>query len=153
MVSLAAAKRVMEMAADAVRRGGRLALEPQRKDCTVSPGIVVDAPRASQLWCEEAFGPLALVERVASAEEALVAANDSPFGLQGSVFTRSLKWAMRFSEDFEAGAVWVNEASRFRLDLYPFGGMKGSGFGREGVRYAIEDMSELRLMVMRRPEP
>jgi acyl-CoA reductase-like NAD-dependent aldehyde dehydrogenase len=149
MVSLAAAKRVMEMADDAVRRGARLALAPERKDCIVSPGIIVDAPRASRLWCEECFGPLALVERVKSAEEALVAANDSPFGLQGSVFTRSLKWAMRFSQDFDVGAVWVNEASRFRLDLYPFGGAKGSGFGREGVRYAIEELSQVKFTGLR----
>lgn len=149
MVSLAAARRVMEMVDDAVRRGGRLALAPERRDCTVSPGIVVGAPRDARLWCEEAFGPVALVEKVKDAEAALAAANDSPFGLQGSVFTRSLKWAMRFSQDFDVGAVWVNEASRFRLDIYPFGGAKGSGFGREGVRYAIEELSQVRFTGLR----
>jgi acyl-CoA reductase-like NAD-dependent aldehyde dehydrogenase len=149
MVSLAAAKRVMEMAEDAVRRGGRMALEPQRKECIVSPGILVDAPRDCSLWRDEAFGPLALVERAASPEEALRLANDSPFGLQGSVFTRSLKWAMRFSQDFDVGAMWVNEASRFRLDVYPFGGSKGSGFGREGVRYAIEELSQIKFTGLR----
>jgi acyl-CoA reductase-like NAD-dependent aldehyde dehydrogenase len=149
MVSLASAKRVMEMVDDAVRRGGKLALEPKRKDCTVSPGIVVDAPRAASLWRDEAFGPLAIVERAANPEEALQLANDSPFGLQGSVFTRSLKWALRFSQDFDVGAVWVNEASRFRLDIYPFGGSKSSGFGREGVRYAIEELSQVKFTGLR----
>jgi acyl-CoA reductase-like NAD-dependent aldehyde dehydrogenase len=149
MVSLVSAKRVMEMVDDAVRRGGRLALAPARQDCTVSPGIVLDATRGSQLWCDEAFGPVAVVERVKDAEEALAAANDSPFGLQGSVFTRSLKWAMRFSQDFDAGAVWVNEASRFRLDIYPFGGSKNSGFGREGVRYAIDELSQVKFTGLR----
>ena len=149
MISLTAAQRVMDMAEDAVRRGGKFALAPERKDCTVSPGIIVDAPRSAKLWCEEAFGPLALVQRVKDAEEALAAANDSPFGLQGSVFTRSLKWAMRFSQDFDVGAVWVNEASRFRLDIYPFGGSKGSGFGREGVRYAIEELSQVKFTGLR----
>jgi acyl-CoA reductase-like NAD-dependent aldehyde dehydrogenase len=149
MVSLAAAKRVMEMAEDAVRRGGRMALEPQRKECTVSPGILVDAPRDCSLWREEAFGPLAIVERAPGPEEALRLANDSPFGLQGSVFTRSLKWAMRFSRDLDVGALWVNEASRFRLDVYPFGGSKGSGFGREGVRYAIEELSQVKFTGLR----
>ena len=109
----------------------------------------VQAPRQAQLWCEEVFGPLAIVERADDLEDALHLANDSPFGLQGAVFTRSLKSAFRFSEDFEVGSLWVNEASRFRLDMYPFGGVKRSGVGREGVRYAIEEMSQLRFTGMR----
>lgn len=149
MVSLAAAQRAMEMAEDAVRCGGELALPPRRKDCTVSPGVIINTPRRARLWCEEVFGPLAIVERVSDAEQALAAANDSPFGLQGSVFTRSLKWAMRFCAELEVGAVWVNEASRFRLDIYPFGGAKGSGFGREGVRYAIEELSQVKFAGLR----
>ena len=84
-----------------------------------------------------------------SADEALRLANDSPFGLQGSVFTRSLRSAFRFSEDFDVGALWVNEASRFRLDLYPFGGSKNSGFGREGVRDAIEELSQVKFTGVR----
>jgi acyl-CoA reductase-like NAD-dependent aldehyde dehydrogenase len=78
------------------------------------------------------------VTPVEGADEALALANDSPFGLQGAVFTASLATAMRFSEDFEVGSLWINEASRFRLDMYPFGGMKCSGTGREGIRYAME---------------
>jgi acyl-CoA reductase-like NAD-dependent aldehyde dehydrogenase len=149
MVSLAAAERVMAMIDDAVRRGGRLALEPRREGAIMSPGIVVDAPREAALWREEAFGPVALVERAKDAEEALALANDSPFGLQGAVFTRSLRSAFRFAEDFDVGALWVNEASRFRLDTYPFGGSKASGFGREGVRYAIEEMSQVKFTGLR----
>ena len=149
MVSLASANRVMGMMADAVARGGRCVLEPVQKDCIVSPGIAVGVPRQAQLWCDEVFGPLALVEKAASADEALAMANDSPFGLQGALFTRSLKQAMRFSEEFDVGSLWVNEASRFRLDMYPFGGVKRSGFGREGVKYAIEEMSQLKFTGMR----
>lgn len=149
MVSLVAAKRIMETIEDAVRQGGHLAVAPQRKDCTVSPGIVVDAPHTAALWRDEAFGPVAIVVCAASPEEALKLANDSPFGLQGSVFTRTLKWALRFAEEFDVGAMWVNEASRFRLDTYPFGGTKGSGFGREGVRYAIEELSQLKFCGLR----
>jgi acyl-CoA reductase-like NAD-dependent aldehyde dehydrogenase len=65
------------------------------------------------------------------------------------VFTSSLSTAMRFSEDFDVGALWINEASRFRLDMYPFGGMKLSGTGREGVRYAIEEMSQVKFTGMK----
>ena len=144
MVHAAAATRVMDMAADAVARGARTLLEPTRNECIVSPGIFIDAPRESRLWREEVFGPLALLEPFDTVDEALALANDSPFGLQGAVFTKDIATAMRFSEDFEVGSLWINEASRFRLDMYPFGGMKSSGTGREGVRYAIEELSQIK---------
>jgi len=149
MVSLVAANRVMDMIRAAVAAGGRLALEPQQRDCLVSPGIAIEVPCSAALWREEAFGPVALVKRAKDAADALALANDSPFGLQGSVFTRSLASAMRFSEDFEVGSLWINEASRFRLDIYPFGGIKRSGFGREGVRYAMEELSQLKFTGLR----
>ncbi len=144
MVSIHAARRVMAMAQDALDHGASYALAPQQNGCTVSPGILVDVPRSAQLWTDEVFGPLALVMPVRDIDEAITLANDSPFGLQGAVFTRSLKHAFRFSEEFEVGALWVNEASRFRLDMYPFGGMKQSGIGREGVKYAIEELSQVK---------
>ena len=149
MVSLAAANRVMEMMRGALAAGARFALEPKQQDCLVSPGIAVDVPRSAALWCDEAFGPVALVQRAANVDDALELANDSPFGLQGAVFTRSLENALRFSEEFDVGSLWVNEASRFRLDMYPFGGVKRSGFGREGVRYAMEELSQLKFTGIR----
>jgi acyl-CoA reductase-like NAD-dependent aldehyde dehydrogenase len=144
MVHAAAAGRVMAMAADAVAGGARAVLDPTRTDCIVSPGIFVDVPFESRLWREEVFGPLALVQPFDDIDEALRLANDSPFGLQGAVFTKDIATAMRFSDDFEVGSLWVNEASRFRLDMYPFGGMKSSGTGREGVGYAIEELSQIK---------
>ena len=144
MVNAAAAARVMDMASDAIVRGARTLLEPTRHNCIVSPGIFINVPHESRLWREEVFGPLALLESFDTIEDALTLANDSPFGLQGSVFTKDIATAMRFSEDFEVGSLWINEASRFRLDMYPFGGMKSSGTGREGVRYAIEELSQIK---------
>jgi acyl-CoA reductase-like NAD-dependent aldehyde dehydrogenase len=149
MVSLPQAERVMEMARNAVAKGGRYALEPRQENCIVSPGILVDVPRSASLWCDEVFGPLVVVERAADVDEALRLANDSPFGLQGAVFTRDLARAFRFADEFDVGSLWVNEASRFRLDIYPFGGVKQSGFGREGVRYAIEELSQLKFIGVR----
>ena len=144
MVHAAAADRVMGLCEDAIAHGARYALAPRRVNCLVSPGILVDVPRAARLWREEVFGPVVLVAPFESVDEALALANDSPFGLQGAVFTRDLGTALRFSEDLEVGSLWVNEASRFRLDMYPFGGVKASGVGREGVRYAIEELSQLK---------
>jgi acyl-CoA reductase-like NAD-dependent aldehyde dehydrogenase len=149
MVHRAAAERVMAMCRDAVERGARFVLEPRQDQCTVSPAILVDVPRDARLWQEEVFGPAVVVQPFGDVDEALQLANDSPFGLQGAVFTASLKTAMRFSEEFDVGALWINEASRYRLDMYPFGGMKMSGTGREGVRYAIEELSQVKFTGMK----
>jgi acyl-CoA reductase-like NAD-dependent aldehyde dehydrogenase len=148
MVSKAAAERVMAMCEDSIARGARYALAPLRNDATVSPGILVEVSKQARLWCEEVFGPIVLVMPFDGIDEALQLANDSPFGLQGAVFTRDLGAALRFSDDFEVGALWINEATRFRLDIYPFGGVKRSGVGREGIRYAIEEFSQLKFIGM-----
>ncbi len=144
MVSKASATRVMAMCQDALANGARFILQPHQDEATVSPGILTDVPVAARLWCEEVFGPVVLVAAFDSIDDALRMANDSEFGLQGAVFTRDLAAALRFSEDFEVGSLWINEATRFRLDNYPFGGMKRSGVGREGVRYAIEEFSQIK---------
>jgi acyl-CoA reductase-like NAD-dependent aldehyde dehydrogenase len=149
MVSLEAAERVMRMAEESVAAGGRFALAPVRRDCLVTPGVLVGSPRHASIWKAEVFGPLAVVVGAAGPEQALEMANDSPFGLQGALFTRDLTWALRFARDFDVGALWINEASRFRLDMYPFGGVKLSGTGREGVRYAIEELSQLKFVGLR----
>lgn len=144
MVSKASATRVMAMCQDALAKGARFILQPHQDEATVSPGILTDVPVDARLWCEEVFGPIVLVAAFDSIDDALRMANDSEFGLQGAVFTRDLAAALRFSEDFEVGSLWINEATRFRLDNYPFGGMKRSGVGREGVRYAIEEFSQIK---------
>ena len=149
MVSRASADRVMEMCEDAITRGGRYVLTPHQDGALLTPGILSEVPFEARLWKEEVFGPIALVVPFDGLEEALRLANDSPFGLQGSVFTRDLKATFRFVEDFDVGALWVNEASRFRLDIYPFGGVKASGVGREGVRYAIQEFSQVKFVGIR----
>lgn len=149
MVSRAAADRVMAMCENALAQGGRYALAPRRDDALVSPAILTDLPRTARLWREEVFGPVALAVPFDGVDEALALANDSPFGLQGAVFTSNLRTTLRFSEDFEVGSLWINEASRFRLDMYPFGGVKQSGVGREGLRYAIEELSQIKFTGIR----
>jgi acyl-CoA reductase-like NAD-dependent aldehyde dehydrogenase len=97
----------------------------------------------------EAFGPFALLARFSAFDDAVAMVNDSDFGLQAGIFTDSLAHAMRAWNELEQGGVVVNDIPSFRVDNMPYGGVKLSGLGREGVRYAIEDMTELRLMVMR----
>ena len=129
-----------------LQRDRESSYEWERHPALVTPGIVRDVPQSARLWQEEIFGPIALVKPFGTVDEAPALTNDSSFGLQGSVFTRDIGTAFRFADDFDVGALWINEASRFRLDLYPFGGVKQSGVGREGVRYSIEEMSQLRFV-------
>jgi acyl-CoA reductase-like NAD-dependent aldehyde dehydrogenase len=142
MISAAAADRVEGMIADAVAKGARLVLKPERQGCILGPAIVADAPANARLMGEEAFGPVVVVQPVADVDAALALANSSEFGLQGACFTASLDTAFKVSRQLKVGSLWINEASRFRLDTYPFGGVGASGFGREGVRYAMEEMSQ-----------
>lgn len=145
MISEAAAARTLDLWRRSAVGSARVLLEPRQDGAYVSPGILADA-RGGPLWCEEAFGPLAVLQRADGVEHALELANDSPFGLQGALFTRNLDAMLDFADRFEVGALWINEASRFRLDSYPFGGAKASGFGREGVRFAMEEMSQLKFV-------
>jgi acyl-CoA reductase-like NAD-dependent aldehyde dehydrogenase len=149
MVSRASADRVMAMCADAMAKGARYLLEPKQDGALVTPAILAEVRHDARLWKEEVFGPVALIASFNDLDEALRLANDSPFGLQGALFTRDLNTAFRFADDFDVGALWINEASRFRLDLYPFGGVKQSGVGREGVRYAIEELSQVKFIGVR----
>ena len=149
MVSEDAADRVEGLIADAVGKGARLALAPERRGAILGPAIVVDAPADARLLHEEAFGPVAVVVTVVDLDDALRIANDSPFGLQGACFTSNLETAFRVSEELEVGSLWINDGSRFRLDNYPFGGVGASGHGREGVRYAMEELSQLKFTGIR----
>ncbi len=149
MVSVAAAQRVMGMVTDAEAKGARIALRPELTGAYLSPGIIVQAPKTARVLCEEAFGPIVTVQSARDLDDALSQGNDSQFGLQGACFTSSLDTALRIAEDFDCGSVWINEASRFRLDMYPFGGVKDSGFGREGIRYAMEEYSQLKFVGLR----
>lgn len=149
MVSMAAADRVSAMVQDAVVLGAELLLAPRREAALLSPAILLNVPAEARLWRDEAFGPVVALVPFDGVDQAIALANDSPFGLQGAVFTNNLAHAFRFSEEFEVGSLWVNEASRFRLDMYPFGGVKQSGVGREGVRYAIEELSQIKFTGIR----
>ena len=149
MVSVAAADRVEALIEEALENGARLALAPERRGAVLGPAIVVDAPAGARLLHEEAFGPVAVVVRAADVDDALRIANDTEYGLQGSCFTASLNTAFHVSEELDVGSLWINEGSRFRLDNYPFGGVGASGHGREGVRYAMEELSQLKFTGIR----
>jgi acyl-CoA reductase-like NAD-dependent aldehyde dehydrogenase len=149
MVSTEAADRVEALIADAVEKGAKLVLKPERRGAILGPAIVAEAPPAARLMREEAFGPVVVVQPVADLDAAIALANSSEFGLQGACFTASLETAFKVSRRLRVGSLWINEASRFRLDTYPFGGVGASGFGREGVRYAMEELSQWKFTGLR----
>jgi acyl-CoA reductase-like NAD-dependent aldehyde dehydrogenase len=98
--------------------------------------------------CEEIFAPVTTVRSYASVDEAISAANDSPYGIQAGLFTNDMRTILRAFERIEVGGLVVNDVPGFRVDHAPYGGVKESGQGREGVRYAIEEMTELKLLVL-----
>jgi acyl-CoA reductase-like NAD-dependent aldehyde dehydrogenase len=98
--------------------------------------------------CEELFGPVITVQSYQTFEEALAEVNSTPYGLQAGVFTSSIERAMLAHRELEVGGVIINDMSAFRADQMPYGGSKESGYGREGLRYAMEEMTEPRIMVL-----
>lgn len=113
------------------------------------PVILEDVPADAAANSCELFAPVATLQRYTDFDEALRAVNDSDFGLQAGVFTRDLTLAMRAHQQLEVGAVLVNQVPTFRVENMPYGGIKDSGFGREGIRYAMEDMTEIRGLIIK----
>ena len=151
MVNAAAADRVEAMVAEAVANGATAALPLKREGAILHPTILVGGPSDARVVCEEIFGPVAVVIPAASLDDAIAIANDSEFGLQSSCFTSSLETAFRVSEELHVGSVWINEGSRFRMDTTPFGGVGSSGYGREGVKYAMAELSYIKFTGIRFP--
>jgi len=149
MIDEEAAKRVEAWVAEALEGGATAIVSPERDGNMLTPGLLEDVPRNARLYRDEVFGPVALMERFDDFSSALERANDSRFGLQAGVFTASLAHAMQAWDTLEVGGVVVGDIPSFRVDNMPYGGVKGSGLGREGVRSAIEDMTEPRLLVIR----
>jgi acyl-CoA reductase-like NAD-dependent aldehyde dehydrogenase len=149
MIDEAAAQRVEAWIAAAVAAGARVLAGGARDGVMLPATLLEGVPHDADLWRREAFGPVAAIEPFDDFDDALARVNDSDFGLQAGVFTADLAHAMRAWDALEVGGVVVGDIPSFRVDNMPYGGVKGSGFGREGVRYAIADMTEPRLLVLR----
>ena len=149
MIDEAAAERVEAWIAAAVNGGAKVLAGGKRQGNLLPAVLLEKVPHASDLYRKEAFGPVACLEPFDDFDDALARVNDSDFGLQAGVFTGDLDHAMRAWDRLEVGGVIVGDIPSFRVDNMPYGGVKGSGFGREGVRWAIADMTEPRLLVLR----
>jgi acyl-CoA reductase-like NAD-dependent aldehyde dehydrogenase len=149
MINAAAREKVVNWIEQATDAGASL-LTPLQTSARslLGPVLLENVPSDSPVLREEAFAPLAVLQHYGTFEEALAMVNDSRFGLQAGVFTNNLQNAIRAFEELEVGGVMVNQVPTFRVENMPYGGIKESGSGREGIRYAMEEMTEPRSLVI-----
>jgi acyl-CoA reductase-like NAD-dependent aldehyde dehydrogenase len=152
LVDEKAAVRVEDWIREAVEGGARLICGGKRSGASVEPAILFNPPRTSKVVCQEVFGPLVSVIPYDTIDEAIAETNDSAFGLQAGIFTNRIDLAYKAAHALEVGGVIINGTSNFRLDHWPYGGVKQSGIGREGPRFAIQEMTEMKMIVLQIPE-
>jgi glyceraldehyde-3-phosphate dehydrogenase (NADP+) len=146
MIDSDAAERTEQWVNEAVKQGAKVLIGGKRRGRMFEPTVLTDVTRVMKVCSEEVFAPLVVVIPYREFDEALSAMNDSVYGLQAGVFTNDLKKVFHAYEELEVGGLMVNEVPTYRIDPMPYGGIKDSGLGREGVRYAIEEMTELKLL-------
>lgn len=149
LITSSEAARVSEWVGEAVAAGGRLLTGGTLDGSRMTPALVAEAPLDSKLHSREAFGPVAAINRFDTLPQAIAMVNQSDFGLQAGIFTRDIQKAFQAARAVEAGGFLINDVPQFRADQMPYGGVKLSGTGREGPHYAIEEMTERKLIVWR----
>lgn len=147
MVKESEAVRVESWINEAVVGGARLVAGGGRRGAIYVPAVVADVHPNMRISRDELFGPAVGVTPFNTIDEAITLANDTVYGLSAGIFTENVEWAMRFAREVESGNLHVNWGPQWRVDLMPYGGLKNSGFGKEGPRYAVEEMSELKMVV------
>ena len=148
MIALRDAERAEAWVAEAQKAGASVLHGGAREGTMFQPTVMTDTAPDMKVNCDEVFAPVVTVSRYDAWDDAIAVVNDTAYGLQAGVFTRDVKRIMDAWERIDVGGLQVNSASTFRVDHMPYGGVKASGYGREGVKYAIEEMTELRLMVL-----
>jgi glyceraldehyde-3-phosphate dehydrogenase (NADP+) len=151
MVDATAAQRTQRWVDEALALGGKALLGGKADGTFFPPTILTDVPATAQVCSNEAFAPLVVAFPFSDFAEAIRGVNDSTFGLQTGVFTNDLEHSWEAFAELEVGGVIVNDIPTYRIDNMPYGGVKDSGVGREGPRFAIEDMTEIRIMVIAHP--
>lgn len=149
MIDKGELERIEQWIQEAVQEGAELLCGGKADGLVMNATILENVSHESKLYKDEAFGPVMILEAYDDFDKGIELANDSRFGLQVGVYSYSINKAMQAWDSIEAGGVIINDVPTFRVDNMPYGGVKDSGFGREGVKYAIEDMTEVRLMVVK----
>jgi acyl-CoA reductase-like NAD-dependent aldehyde dehydrogenase len=146
LISIPEAERVEELIAEATRAGARLLTGGSRRRATIEPAVLAGVPPHVQLNCREAFGPVVGINRYETLDQAVGQLNASDYGLQAGIYTRDLEKAFRTAQQVHVGGFMINDVPQYRVDQMPYGGVKLSGAGREGPKYAIEEMTEPKLI-------
>ncbi len=148
MINKKSQQRVLEWVREAIGGGAELLVGGEAIESGIHPTVLSNVKPTDKVACEEVFGPVVIINRVADAEEALSLMNDSQYGLNAGVFTNNLKQAFNFAHELEVGQVLINDVPTIRFDHMPYGGVKSSGYGHEGVKYAIREMTRMKMISM-----
>jgi acyl-CoA reductase-like NAD-dependent aldehyde dehydrogenase len=148
MIDQGNAERIESWVQASLQSGGKLLAGGKRNGQFFEPTLLEGIDSREQIVCEEAFGPVLILEEYSDFDSAIEKVNDSDFGLQAGIFTNQMDKIMKAFNRLEVGGLVINDVPTFRIDNMPYGGVKDSGFGREGIKYSIEDMTELKLLVM-----
>lgn len=143
-------QRVLDWVEEAVQNGAIVATGGKSEGNVLLPTVILNADNRLQVSCQEAFAPIVVINKVKTTEEAFDLVNDSRYGMQAGIYTDNVHIALDAAEKLHVGGVMINDIPTFRVDHMPYGGVKESGLGREGVKYAIEEMTELKLIVWNR---
>jgi acyl-CoA reductase-like NAD-dependent aldehyde dehydrogenase len=152
MISESEAKRLASWIESAEKGGAEVLCGGQRDGAMLQATILENVNHESEVNAEEAFGPVSIIASFSDFNDALNMVNDSQFGLQAGIFTRDIYKAHKAWDELDVGGVVIGDVPSWRVDNMPYGGVKESGLGREGIKFAIEDMTEIRLMVLRTPK-
>jgi glyceraldehyde-3-phosphate dehydrogenase (NADP+) len=152
LIDVGAAERVEAWLLDAVEGGAEVLVGGERTGTLFQPTVMASLQEEMTISCQEVFGPVVGLYPYQDTEQAIRAVDDSEFGLQAGLFTRDAKLIRRAFNEISVGGLMVNDVSTFRVDHMPYGGAKMSGEGREGLRYAIEEMTAMKLLMMNDPE-
>jgi len=152
LIDAASTARVLSWVDEAAAAGARVLCGGDRAGTVIRPTLLTDVPGGIPAWDEEIFGPVVMLRAVSDVDAALAAVNESRYGLHASVFTSSLATAHRAIDELDVGGVVINDVPGFRSDVMPYGGVKDSGIGREGPRWAVEEFTVTRMAIIR-PEP
>ena len=145
------AVRVDEWVKEAVASGARVVTGGTRQNAMYAPTVVADVKPEMRISCDELFGPAVAVTPFTDIDEAIALANDTNYGLAAGIFTENLEWAWKFAREVQSGNLHINWGPQWRADRMPYGGLKESGFGKEGPAYAIEEMTELKMVIFHLP--
>jgi glyceraldehyde-3-phosphate dehydrogenase (NADP+) len=142
MITLSEAERVENWIKEAVEKGATAQTGGKRNGTLVEPTVLTDVPADATVNCEEVFGPVVILQPIDTLDNAIEIANSVDYGLHGAIFTNNVNDAFKAIHGLEVGSVIVNDSTDYRLDQMPFGGVKMSGLGREGIKFALMEMTE-----------